>query len=57
MVRIVIKDGNFPMLTKAQEEQLELAKNMPLVYDDECLPQTAEELKLFCKVNDCKLTG
>ena len=57
MVRVTIKNGKFPALTKAQEQQLEMAKSLPFVYDEECPPQTAEELKLFRKANERKLTG
>ena len=39
-------------LTSAQRKELEEAKKLPFVYDEDCPPQTEEELKQFRRVNE-----
>lgn len=51
IVRVEV-DMNAPVeLTSEQLEELREAALRPIVYDEECPPQTKEELKQFRRVN------
>ena len=39
-----------PPLTEEEKEELRKAKEMPFVYDEDCPPQTEEELRQFRRV-------
>ncbi len=50
LVKFTLPRNPLP-LTKEQKEELDRAKRMPFVYDEDCPPQTDEELKRFRRVN------
>ena len=39
-----------PPLTAAEKQELREAKELPFVYDEDCPPQTEEELQQFKRV-------
>ncbi|MBR2215544.1 MAG: hypothetical protein IJ849_07285 [Selenomonadaceae bacterium] len=57
MIRMTKEEIDAYMTSERMREEEERARNMPFVYDEDCPPQTDEQLKHFHRANSIKKAG